>query len=148
MHGEAEADGPVWLEVGCVFADVVEDESWTLVDVEDGCLEVDGGPKVVVAGQLVWVDEDVRGERVERMERTGSGEGGKRETREEGGMEARWRSQATHPRMFPTATRRWSTAATKPAKFGQPVVASHPHLSPPILSLLQHILICSPSQKG
>ncbi|KAF9651028.1 peptidase M24 [Thelephora ganbajun] len=30
--------------------------------------------------------------------------------------------------MFPTVIRRWSTTVTKPAKFGQPVFASHPHL--------------------
>lgn len=45
--------------------------------------------------------------------------------------------------MFPAVIRRWSTTATKPAKFGQPVFASHPHLSPSVLFLCHHILIRS-----
>lgn len=132
VNGEVKADGPVGLKVSCIFTDVVEDVSWTLVDGKDGCFEVDGGPKVVVVGQLVWIDEDVGWERIKSMERTGRGERGKGETRDEGGVEARWRLQVTHPYMFPTAIRRWSTTATKPAKFGQPVFASHPHLGPSI----------------
>ena len=48
--------------------------------------------------------------------------------------------------MFPTVIRRWSTTATKPPKFGQPVFASHPHLRPSFLSTSRHILIYSPSQ--
>ena len=130
MDGEAKADCPVRMEVSCIFGDVVENVSLTVVDTEDGCFEVDGGPKVVVVGQLVWVDENVGWEGVENMEGTGRGERRKRETRDEGGMKARWRSQITHPQMFPTVIRRWSTMATKPAKFGQPVFTSHPHLSP------------------
>ena len=52
--------------------------------------------------------------------------------------------QAAHPpSMFPTVIRRWSTTATKPAKFGQPVFASHPHLSSSILFPCRHILISS-----
>ena len=44
--------------------------------------------------------------------------------------------------MFPTFIRRWSTTLAKPAKFGQPVFASHPHLSQSIiLFALQNILI-------
>ena len=88
MDGEAKADGPVRIKVGCVFSDVVENASWMLVDIEDGCFEVDGSPQVVVVGQLVWIDEDVGWERVECMERTGRGEGRKWETREEGRMKA------------------------------------------------------------
>jgi len=60
-----------------------------LVDVEDGCFEVDGGAKVVVVGQLVWIDEEVWWERVESMERTGRGERRKGEAGGEGGMKAR-----------------------------------------------------------
>jgi hypothetical protein len=135
MHGEAKADGPVWLEVGCVPGDVVEDVGWMFVEAEDGRFEVDGGAEVVVLGQLVWVDEEVRGKGVEGMEGTGGRESREGETGEQGGVEARRRLQPTHPHMFPTAIRRWSTAATKPAKFGQPVFASHPHLGPPVLFL-------------
>lgn len=89
MDGEAKTDGPVRMEVSCAFCDVVENVSRTLVDVEDGCFEVNGGPEVMVTRQLVWVDEDVGWERVEDMERTRGGEGRKRETRNEGGMKAR-----------------------------------------------------------
>ena len=89
MNGEAKTDCPVRLEVSCISGDVVENVSWKLVEVEDGCFEVDGGPKVVVLGQLVWIDEDVGWEGVESMERTVRGERGERETREEGGMETR-----------------------------------------------------------
>ena len=89
MDGEAKADGPVLVEAGCIFCDVVEDVSWVLVEVEDGGFEVDGGPQVVVPGELVWIDEEVGREGVEGMERTGRGEGGERETREQGGVEAR-----------------------------------------------------------
>ena len=89
MDGKTKADGPVWLEVSCIFRDVVENGSWLLVDVEDGCLEVDGGPKIVVLGQLVRIDEDVGWERVESMERTGGREGGERETGEESGVKPR-----------------------------------------------------------
>lgn len=89
MDGEAKADGPIRVEASCTFSDVVENVSWMLVDVEDGCLEVDGGPEVVVVGQLVWIDEEVGWEGVESMESTGSGERRKGETGEEGGMKAR-----------------------------------------------------------
>jgi len=89
VDGEAKAGGPVGLEVGCIFGDVVENVGWMLVEDEDGCFEVDGGPKVVVLGQLVWIDEEVGWEGVESMERAGRGERGERETREEGGMKTR-----------------------------------------------------------
>ena len=62
MDGEAKTNGPVRLEVGCISGDVVENVSWMLLEAEDGCFEVDGGPKVVVLRQLVWIDEDVRWE--------------------------------------------------------------------------------------
>lgn len=89
MDGEAKADSSVLLEVSCISGDVVKDVSWMLVEVEDGCFEVDSGPKVVVLGQLVWIDEDVGRKGVKSMERTIRGERGERETREEGGMETR-----------------------------------------------------------
>ena len=89
MDGEIKADGPVRMKVSCIFGDVVENVSLTFVDIEDGCFEVDGGLEIVVVGQFVWVDENVRRERVESMERTGRGENRKRETRDEGGMKAR-----------------------------------------------------------
>lgn len=89
MDGEAKTDGAVGVEVGRVFGDVVENVSWTLVEAEDGCFEVDGGAEVVVIGQFVWVDEEAGWERVEGMERAGGGERGKGETREEGEVEAR-----------------------------------------------------------
>jgi hypothetical protein len=77
------------VEVSGIFCDIVEDVSWTLVDVEGGCFEVDGIPEVVVAGQLVWVDEDVGWERVENMERARRREWEERETRVQGRMETR-----------------------------------------------------------
>jgi len=89
MDGEAKADGPVRMKVSCIFGDVVENVCLTVVDIEDGCFEVDGGLKVVVIGQFVWVDENVGWEGVESMEGTGGGERRKRETRDEGGMKAR-----------------------------------------------------------
>ena len=89
VDGEAKADGPVQLEVSCIPGDVVENVSWMWVEVEDGCFEVDGSPKVVVLGQLIWIDEDVGWEGIESMKRTVRGEGGEWETREEGGMETR-----------------------------------------------------------
>ena len=89
MDGETKANGPIWLEASCVSTDVVEDVGWMLVDGEDGRLEVDGGPEVVVVGQLVWVDKDVGRERVEGMKGAGGGEAGMGETGDEGGMEAR-----------------------------------------------------------
>lgn len=144
---ETEADAPVRVEVSCIFGNVVKNMSLSLVDIEDGCFKVNRGPKVVVVGQFVWVDKDVGRESVESMKRTVEGERRKRETRNKGGMKAGCRSQVTHPHMFPAVIRRWSTTATKPAKFGQPVFASHPHLSQSALFLDQHILIGSPSQK-
>jgi len=89
VDGEAKADGPVRLEVGSISGDVVENVSWMLVEAENGCFEVDGGLKVVVLGQLVWIDKDMGWEGIESMERTVRRERGERETREEGGMETR-----------------------------------------------------------
>jgi hypothetical protein len=89
MEEEAKADRPVRMEVGCIFGDVVENVRLTFVDIEDGCFEVDGGPKVVVVGQFVWVDENVGWERVESMERTGNGKRRKGETRDEGRVKTR-----------------------------------------------------------
>ena len=89
MDGEAKADGVIRLEASCISGDVVENVSWVVVEVEDGRFEVDGSSKVVVLGQLVWIDEDVGWEGVESMERTVRGERGERETREKGGMETR-----------------------------------------------------------
>jgi len=89
MNGEGKADSPILVEVSCVFGNVVEDVSRTLVDIEDGRLEVDGGLKVVVVGQLIWIDEEVGWERVESVERTGGGERRERETGDKGGMKAR-----------------------------------------------------------
>lgn len=60
-----------------------------MVYIESGCLEVYGGPKVVVAGQLVWIDEDMRWKGVESMKRTRRGKRGKREASAEGGMKTR-----------------------------------------------------------
>lgn len=89
MDGEAKADGPVRVEVGCAFGDIVENVSLTLVGIEDGCLEVDGGREVMVVSQLVWIDEGVGWERIESMESTGGGERREREAGDQGGMEAR-----------------------------------------------------------
>ena len=55
-----------------------------LVDAEDGRFEVNDGPKVVVVGQLVWIDEDVGRKRVESMKGARRGRRRKRETRDEG----------------------------------------------------------------
>ena len=49
---------------------------------------------------------------------------------------------------LPSLIRRWSTTATKPAKFGQPVFASHPHLSQYFLSPSRYILISFSPVKG
>lgn len=57
-----------------------------MVNSEDRCFEVYCGPKVVVVGQLVWIDKQVGWERVEGMECTRGGERRKREARDEGGM--------------------------------------------------------------
>lgn len=89
MDGETEADGPVRVEVSCIFGDVVEDANLTLTNIKDRRFEVEGGLKIVVVGQFVWVDKDVRRERVESMERTRMRERRKRETRDEGGVKAR-----------------------------------------------------------
>ena len=89
MDGKTKADGPVRMEVCCIFGDVVENVSLMFVDIEDGCFEVDGGPKVVVVGQFVWVNENMGWERVENMKRTRRGERRKRDARDEGGMKTR-----------------------------------------------------------
>lgn len=88
MDRETEADAPVWVEVSCIFGNVVENVRLPLVDIEDGCFEVNRGPKLVVFGQFIWVDKDVWWEGVESMIRTMNGERRERETRDEGGMEA------------------------------------------------------------
>lgn len=89
MDGKAKADSPVWVEESRIFRDIVENASWTIVNAEDGCFEVYCSPKVVVAGEFVWIDKYVGRERVESMKGTRSRERREREAREEGRMKTR-----------------------------------------------------------
>ena len=89
MDGQAKADGSIRVEVSLFFREVVENLSRTLIDYEGGCFEVNGRFKVVVFGQLVWVNKYVGWERIESMERTRRMKKRNREAGEESRMKAR-----------------------------------------------------------